>query len=94
MKMPRAGLRVILAVGAACLVLSSEIAQAQVKLQYKFPEGKKLTYKTTEKIRQISTLMGMGDRNRGRQDDCEFDHNWKAPGGFPASGRAESGILS
>ncbi len=60
MKIPRAGVSMLAAVAAACLVLSwSEMAQAQVKLQYKFPEGQKLTYKSTEKIRQVLTLMGM-----------------------------------
>jgi hypothetical protein len=40
-------------------VLGSQTAQAQVKLEYKFPEGKKLTYKTTEKMKQVLTLQGM-----------------------------------
>ena len=60
MKIRRADVRVVVAIGTAWLVLSwSEMAQAQVKLEYKFPEGKKLTYKKTEKIRQVLTLMGM-----------------------------------
>jgi hypothetical protein len=60
MKIRRAGVSVVAAVGMACLVLSwSETAQAQVKLQYKYPEGKKLSYKRSDKTRQILTLMGM-----------------------------------
>jgi hypothetical protein len=33
-------------------------ARAQVKLEYKYPEGQKLTYKTTSKTSQVLTLMG------------------------------------
>ena len=48
------------AVGVACLVLSwLETAHAQVKLQYKYPEGKKLSYKRSDKTRQLLTSMGM-----------------------------------
>jgi hypothetical protein len=32
--------------------------QAQVKLEYKFPAGKKLVYKTTEKTKQVLTIQG------------------------------------
>ena len=54
----RKGLAV--AVGVACLALCwSGTAQAQVKLEHKFPEGKKLTYKTTSKTHQVLTLAGM-----------------------------------
>jgi len=50
----------VTAVGVACLATFwSRTAQAQVKLEYKFPEGKKLTYKTDSKIHQILTIMGM-----------------------------------
>ncbi len=61
MRIRRAGMRmVVAAVGVACLVLSwSETAQAQVKLQYKYPEGKKLSYKRSDRTRQLLTLMGM-----------------------------------
>jgi hypothetical protein len=46
--------------GAGLLgLVFSQAAQAQVKLEYKFPEGKKVTYKTTSKTHQILTLMGM-----------------------------------
>ena len=43
----------------ACLALLwSQTTQAQVKLEYKFPEGAKLTYKTKTKTCQVLTLMG------------------------------------
>jgi hypothetical protein len=45
--------------GMAFLVLLwSQTTQAQVKLEYKFPEHTKLTYKTKSKTRQVLTLMG------------------------------------
>ena len=51
---------VVRGVGAAWLALVwTQAAQAQVKLEYKFPEGKKLTYKSTVKTKQILTLGGM-----------------------------------
>jgi hypothetical protein len=60
MKARRIGRGVLTAVGVGFLVLSwSQAARAQVKLEYKFPEGKKLTYKTTMNIHQVITLMGM-----------------------------------
>jgi Family of unknown function (DUF6263) len=47
-------------IGAACLALVwTQAAQAQVKLEYKFPEGKKLTHKSTVKTKQVLTLGGM-----------------------------------
>lgn len=39
-------------------VAGSGVVQAQVKLQYKFPEGQKLTYKTKSSTSQTLTLMG------------------------------------
>jgi hypothetical protein len=49
---------VVATLGVACLaVLCAQTAQAQVKLEYKFPEGKKLTYKTTSRARQVLTFM-------------------------------------
>jgi len=60
MKLRCAGRGVVAAVGVACLALCwSGTAQAQVKLEHKFPEGKKRTYKTTSKTHQVLTLMGM-----------------------------------
>jgi hypothetical protein len=44
--------------GLVCLTLVySQHAQAQVKLEFKFPEGKRLTYKTTSRVRQLLTFM-------------------------------------
>jgi len=46
-------------ISLACVALFwSQTAQAQVKLQYKYPEGKTLKYKTNTKTRQVLTLMG------------------------------------
>jgi hypothetical protein len=60
MRIRRAGVGGVTAVGVGLLALAfSQAAQAQVKLEYKFPEGKKLTYKTTLKLHQVLTLMGM-----------------------------------
>ena len=54
----RARRRLLANLGLACLAaLSSQTAQAQVKLEYKFPEGQKLTYKTTSRVRQVLTFM-------------------------------------
>jgi Family of unknown function (DUF6263) len=51
----------LVAVGVSCLVLlCSQTVQAQVKLEYKYPEGTKLTYKSTSKTEQTLSLMGMG----------------------------------
>ena len=50
----------IAAIGVAYLALLwSSTAQAQVKLEYKFPEGNKLKYKSTTKTKQILTLQNM-----------------------------------
>ena len=47
MEIRRGGRGALVIVGVACLAMSgSQTARAQVKLEYKFPEGKKLTYKT------------------------------------------------
>jgi hypothetical protein len=54
----RARRGVVATLGVACLAaLWSQTAQAQVKLEYKFPEGKKLTYKTTSRVRQVLSFM-------------------------------------
>jgi hypothetical protein len=61
MTIHRASLGPVGITGVLCLVLlPARDAQAQVKLEYKYPEGRKLTYKTTSKVRQNLTLMGMG----------------------------------
>jgi hypothetical protein len=68
MRLRRGGQSMMAAVGVICLGLSwSGTALAQVKLEHKYPEGKKLTYKTTTKMRQSLTLMGMEiDTNENR----------------------------
>jgi hypothetical protein len=60
MRIRRAGAGVVAVVGAGFLAMVfSQAAQAQVKLEYKFPEGKKLTYKSTSKTHQVLTINGM-----------------------------------
>jgi hypothetical protein len=52
-------------IAVACLALfGSQTAQAQVKLQYKFPEGKTLTYRTNSNSFQTISLMGMEIQSR------------------------------
>jgi hypothetical protein len=43
---------------ASQLALWSPTADAQIKLEFKFPEGQKLAYKSTTRTRQLLTLMG------------------------------------
>jgi hypothetical protein len=58
MKIERAGRDMVTIFGIACsTMLGLQTAQAQVKLEYKFPEGKKQTYKTTSRVRQLLTFM-------------------------------------
>src|SRR3954447_11212683 len=60
MRVRRAGESVVAVVAVACLALSGPpAALAQVKLEYKFPEGKTLRYRTTWNPFQVLTLMGM-----------------------------------
>ena len=55
-----AHITVIATLGVACLTtFGPQTARAQVKLEHKFPEGKKLTYKTTSRVRQVLTFMNM-----------------------------------
>ncbi len=59
MRVQRADRSRIAGIGLACLALvCSQEAQAQVKLEYKFTEGDKLTYKSTTKTKQVLTLQG------------------------------------
>jgi len=59
MKICRTARGLVAAIGVGCLALGwPGTAQAQVKLEHKFPEGKKLTYKTTSKTRQVLTVAG------------------------------------
>ena len=60
MEICRAGLSIVVTLGATCLgTCWPQMAQAQVKLEYKFPEGRKLTYKTTSRVRQVLTFMNI-----------------------------------
>ena len=60
MAIRRAGAGWVAAVGAGMLILAAvPAARAQVKLEYKFPEGQTLIYKTTVKLKQTLTLAGM-----------------------------------
>ena len=60
MEIRRAGVGVVAAVGVGLLAMAAApAARAQVKLEYKFPEGKTLTYKTTVKANQVMTIGGM-----------------------------------
>jgi hypothetical protein len=43
---------------ASLALAATPAARAQVKLEYKYPEGQKLTYKTTSRTSQVLTLMG------------------------------------
>ncbi len=51
----------------ATVLFASRPSQAQVKLEYKFPEGQKLTYKTTSKTSQVLTLMGQGIETESKE---------------------------
>ena len=58
MTIQSAGLRGVIKLGLICSTLvCSQYSQAQVKLEFKFPEGKRLTYKTTSRVRQVLTFM-------------------------------------
>jgi hypothetical protein len=46
---------------------SPQLVRAQVKLEYKFPEGEKLVYKTTAKTSQVLTLMGQNIETESKE---------------------------
>ena len=52
---------------ATIMLFGLRSSQAQVKLEYKFPEGQKLTYKTTAKTSQVLTLMGQGIETESKE---------------------------
>jgi Family of unknown function (DUF6263) len=59
MTFQRAGAALVAALAVGSLELASlREAHAQVKLEYKFPAGKKLTYKETKKSHQLLTIQG------------------------------------
>jgi hypothetical protein len=65
MRIFRAGRGAITTLGVGLIALcGSQQALAQVKLQYKFPEGKTLRYKTTTNHFQVTPLMGMEIQSR------------------------------
>ena len=51
-------------------------AQAQVKLEYKFPEGKKLTYKSTVKSKHVLTLADQAYETEQDEVDCHVNGQW------------------
>ena len=60
MRIRRAGAGALAWVAVGCLALGCpQAARAQVKLEYKFPEGQRLSYKTTMKMHQVLTINGM-----------------------------------
>jgi Family of unknown function (DUF6263) len=63
MKIRRACISASVIIGVVSqMVLWSPNALAQLKLEFKFPEGYNLTYKTTSRTRQLLTLMGGMER--------------------------------
>jgi hypothetical protein len=60
MRIRRAGAGALAWVAVGCLALGCpQTARAQVKLEYKFPEGQRLSYKTTNKMHHVLTISGM-----------------------------------
>ncbi len=54
--------------GLTCLALFwAQTAQAQVKLEYKYPEGQALKYKTTSKTSQVLTIAGQEIETQSNQ---------------------------
>ena len=86
MRIRRAGVGVVAVVGVGLLALvCSQSAQAQVKLE-KFPEGTKLTYKTTSKMQQILDDQRNGDPDHRRFDDGRFADDRQETGRFDPAG--------
>lgn len=52
---------------ATIMLFGPRSTQAQVKLEYKFPEGQKLTSKTTSKTSQVLTLMGQAIETESKE---------------------------
>ena len=60
MRKPPTMMGAVVAAGLVCSALFwPQPVRAQVKLEYKFPEGQKLTYKTTSRTRQVLSFNGM-----------------------------------
>ena len=65
MRFRRVGRGGVVIVIVACLAMArTQTARAQVKLEYKFPEGKKLTYKTTWNPSQTLNMTGQEIQSR------------------------------
>src|SRR5215468_1028803 len=59
MRIRRTGAGALAWVAVGCLALGCpQAARAQVKLEFKFPEGQRLSYKTTMKMHQVLTING------------------------------------
>ena len=59
MRIRRVGVGGLALVAVGCLAMVfPQAAWAQVKLEYKYPEGQKLSYKTTTKMHQVLTING------------------------------------
>jgi hypothetical protein len=67
-------------------------ARAQVKLEYKYPEGQKLTYKTTSKTSQVLTLMGQAIETESKETVVTSSTAGKkrADGTLPVEEKVES----
>ena len=63
---------------ASLALAAAPAARAQVKLEYKFPEGQKLTYKTTSKTSQVLTLMGQPMRPSPRRPSSPRDRRQRS----------------
>ena len=68
MKIRAVGKWVITGVGLVCLALCwAPTAQAQVKLEHKFPEGRSLKFKTTATTAQVLTIAGQEIETKSTQ---------------------------
>ena len=71
MTIHRAGISMTVILGVAFPAVHwSPRAQAQVKLEFKFPEGQNLTYKSTARTRQVLTLNGMDRDERSERNQA------------------------
>lgn len=83
---------VVVTVSVASLaVLYSQTAQGQVKLEYKFPEGNKLSYKTTSRARQVLTFMGMEIESikRETREWSRSVGNWRGDSTLPVKEKVQ-----
>ncbi len=68
MKIRPKGKWLVTGVGLLCLALTwAQAAQAQVKLEHKFPEGRSLKYKTTSTTSQVLTIAGQEIETKSTQ---------------------------